>query len=832
MRLLALILLFVCNPVYANFDVRTFKAQSILNYLSYPAGTEDGLWGGNTEKAIQQFSSDMGFRYSGQLDDQFISLLERAYSDKSGEFPLFGSKGVNLPLKMPRTPVPNGATDWTELLKTELHDLNIDQIKFEPIQWHNYLQATNTADSDDNYTLAMIKGADCISMNYDFHYNLELETPEPYAWCNYLLRRYLPKVGPSALQSIFNHWSEKSIEDYSPNYRSDTNSYILQQHYAHLVTTYALFYDQFNNHESIDKWLIEWGIKYENTRTMNNNNCPYHDPFLMKADKIKDGKFKSAAACGSQKWRGSIARIALGLQTKNKDIYLSGVRQLETLLGMFDKNGIYVHYATRGWDSLGYMADVPNYLADLALLFENIGFDLYAMKTNSGFSVGELVANTNDFLKNPQNYTSYFEGTRNERPDEQPKYFGKIADYGGVDQWRRERSSTDKEIILRSFHYYHYKAERGDTLPNYFYSVYSGIIRSFNGKFKLPDNLLFGWNSGVPQILSVIERQPKIWSAAFGDVAGQQYFKTYEYKDFREDLKTHWDNLQRNLTFDLKDITNLGAQNLFYETLNAKWIDFDVYLVPDGATRGLYGVDKAFDKKLPLKIAIDNFGDVLLRESTYLTDLPAGSKIGKVSGDLILLNFAGKHCDHCGANEAISIIVSLPLFLGASNSSAENGQKILLRPMVFPTQKNDTVQAQIDVETNPKNAGVQINLPNAHFFTANGLGETAEPISLGENIKFDVFFAKEIEGFLDRKMPITLQSDGSEVTLVEDGFIVDDWDTFESKLENENIIISFRGYLCDGCAPDNVEILINSSIGLGISLTSANGYRTLLVHRQ
>jgi hypothetical protein len=85
-------------------------------------------------------------------------------------------------------------------------------------------------------------------------------------------------VGPSALQSIFDHWSNNSPEEYAPNYVSSTNSYILQQHYAQLTTTYALFYDQFNNHEAIDKWLVEWGTKYENTKTKNSvNNCPYQD---------------------------------------------------------------------------------------------------------------------------------------------------------------------------------------------------------------------------------------------------------------------------------------------------------------------------------------------------------------------------------------------------------------------------------------------------------------------------------------------------------------------------------------------------------------------------
>ena len=848
MKYFILLFWFIGSSALAGFDARTYKVQSILNYLDYPAGAADGLWGNKTKNALVQFSNDFNFDYSGELNEQLILLLEKAYSDRNGSFPLFGSKGVDLPLKMPRKALPKGRSDWNELLKTELHNVDILQGKFEPISWEKYVQATNVAPFDDGYTLAMIKGADCVSMNYEFRYEPQLETPEPYAWCNYSLRTSLPKVGPSALQSIFDHWPKHEPEKYAPNYISSTNSYILQQHYAQLTTTYALFYDQFSNHAAIDKWLIEWGTKYENTRTKkSNNNCPYHDPFLMKRDKIRGGEFSSALACGSQKWRGSIARIALGLRTKNKDIYISGVRQLETLLGMFDQNGIFVHYATRGWDSLGYTVDVPNYLADLGLLFEGIEFDFYAMKTNSGFTVGELIDKTNDFLKNPQNYTEYFEGTRNERPGEQPKYFGSIEDYGGVEQWRRERASTDLELAQRSFHYQHYKVANGRDLPTYIAPHFEAIAGAYLGRKYIHDNMLFGWTSAVPQILSTVANDQKIWLRTFNDAPSGKFFKTYRYKDRQKELRANWNTLQSEVNFDLEKISNIGAQNLFYEAKNAKRLDFDIFFVPDGATRGLYGADKNFDRKMPLKVAIDNFGNARLFESTYITEMQVGSKIGKVDGDLLFLDFAGRHCDDCDPNDQVSIIVSLPLFLGVSNSSSVNGQKILLRPMQLPEQKFDySLMTSNDHQPEAQDTSIdysnieaaaidvtkqEILLPEAKYFEVNGLSQPPGPINFGENTEFEVYFARAVDGFLDRKMPLTLRIDRSNTELVDDGFVVDDWDSFGSKLENGNILIYFRGYSCDGCDPSDIQILIDPKIGLGISLTSERGYRTLLVRK-
>ena len=359
--------------------------------------------------------------------------------------------------------------------------------------------------------------------------------------------------------------------------------------------------------------------------------------------------------------------------------------------------------------------------------------------------------------------------------------------------------------------------------------------------------MLFGWTSAVPQILSTVANDQKIWLRTFNDAPSGKFFKTYRYKDRQKELRANWNTLQSEVNFDLEKISNIGAQNLFYEANNAKRLDFDIFFVPDGATRGLYGADKNFDRKMPLKVAIDNFGNARLFESTYITEMQVGSKIGKVDGDLLFLDFAGRHCDDCDPNDQISIIVSLPLFLGVSNSSSVDGQKILLRPMQLPEQKFDySLMTRNDHQPEAQDTSIdysnieaaaidvtkqEILLPEAKYFKINGLSQLPGPINFGENTEFEVYFARAVEGFLDRKMPLTLRVDSSSTALVDDGFIVDDWDSFGSKLDNGNILIYFRGYSCDGCDPSDIQILIDPKIGLGISLTSERGYRTLLVRK-
>jgi len=220
----------------------------------------------------------------------------------------------------------------------------------------------------------------------------------------------------------------------------------------------------------------------------------------MKMHKIKNLRHQNASGCGSKKWRGSIARIALGLRLKDQSLYLSGVRQLEALLGMFDKNGIYVHYATRGWDSLGYSIDVPNYLSDIALLLESVGFDFYEMHTTSGKTVGELIEITNAWLKKPQLAKDYYVGTKNERPGEQPKFFENVDDYGGYEQWRAERQSEDHDIFLRSFHY---QVSKNPNVSDWIAEIKNKSAHVY-GRDILPAMYFYGWTSAVPQVLTTL----------------------------------------------------------------------------------------------------------------------------------------------------------------------------------------------------------------------------------------------------------------------------------------------------------------------------------------
>lgn len=87
--LLAQLLISAPSVILAENTI--LKAQRFLNILGYDAGAVDGLYGGKTKLALEEFYSDRNQSYDGQLDQQdIVSLLELGFSaaaaDKSPSY--------------------------------------------------------------------------------------------------------------------------------------------------------------------------------------------------------------------------------------------------------------------------------------------------------------------------------------------------------------------------------------------------------------------------------------------------------------------------------------------------------------------------------------------------------------------------------------------------------------------------------------------------------------------------------------------------------------------------------------------------------------------------
>ena len=67
-------LMTIATHAWSN-EVTTLQKQ--LKVLGYNPGSADGLWGGLTKKALENFLSDQGQEYDGRLDNNEFSLIER-----------------------------------------------------------------------------------------------------------------------------------------------------------------------------------------------------------------------------------------------------------------------------------------------------------------------------------------------------------------------------------------------------------------------------------------------------------------------------------------------------------------------------------------------------------------------------------------------------------------------------------------------------------------------------------------------------------------------------------------------------------------------------------
>lgn len=66
------------GSVFAATKTEVAQAQRMLNALDHPAGVVDGLWGGTTRRALEQFLNNTENSFDGALDQLELELLEDA----------------------------------------------------------------------------------------------------------------------------------------------------------------------------------------------------------------------------------------------------------------------------------------------------------------------------------------------------------------------------------------------------------------------------------------------------------------------------------------------------------------------------------------------------------------------------------------------------------------------------------------------------------------------------------------------------------------------------------------------------------------------------------
>jgi hypothetical protein len=436
MRNLLGILAIVISASSAAAGNDTATAQELLNKLGLNAGPVDGAWGPKTDRAMHRFYSEIGAVYDDELDAQDIVNLEIATS----YYRHFGNR------------------DWLPQIRSELHDLEIKSAPFSYINEELIAALVGEQQFSEpnlgNHPIGEPPNvewvqrpmdADCATVLRD------MSPPDMSRWdaplyaqnCNYNYRLKMFDGGIDALQDIMDHWASQPLGafDLEPN---GDDSYFKSTLMASVGTSYALFYDQFKNHESIDLFITDWMLN--NQTIVGKETCPFSTPESYTPYRyIVD-------SCGSNHWRLAVANIALGLRLENRQLFIAGVKHLEINLSMYDADGIFTPYATRGWDSPGYAIDNNEYISSIALMLSEVGVNLYDLKIHDGRDIGSLIDGHNAWLTDPilaEKYIIAFP-TCNGGTCTQ---IGSMKDLGPLDQWKIDRQFEDFDILLRSFHY-------------------------------------------------------------------------------------------------------------------------------------------------------------------------------------------------------------------------------------------------------------------------------------------------------------------------------------------------------------------------------------------
>lgn len=461
-------------------DSNTATAQNLLNQLGLDAGPVDGSWGPRTGRAIDRFYTELGTVYDGSLDAQDISELEAAVVT----YRHFGNR------------------DWSPEIRTDLHDIDISTASFDyisdnliaglvPFQQFREpdLGMQIIGEPPDVEFVRRPMDVDCLTVLRN------MSPPDMRRWdaplyaqnCNYHYRQKIFGGGIDVFQDILNHWAAQplGIYDLEPG---GHDSYFKSTLMASVGTTYALFYDLFDNHAAIDNFITDWMLN--NQTLVGRGTCPFSAPENFTPNRY------SVDSCGSNHWRLSVANVALGLRLGDRQLFIAGVKHLEINLSMYDVDDIFTPYATRGWDSPGYAVDNNEYITSIALMLAEVDVNLYDLKIHDGRDIGALIEGHNAWLTDPSLAKRYLIGSNTCNGGSCTR-INSMAALGPLDQWKVDRQFEDFDILLRSFHYQ--VTEKGINPIDL-----ARMFPSDRGD-RLPGNYVWGQTSAFPYIYATLE---------------------------------------------------------------------------------------------------------------------------------------------------------------------------------------------------------------------------------------------------------------------------------------------------------------------------------------
>ena len=177
--------------------------------------------------------------------------------------------------------------------------------------------------------------------------------------------------------------------NFSPD-RYDAVSFV-----ATNATFYAFHYDDFNYNAKERQIVNEYfstKLKSLDMETVGNfSKRVVCDP--KKQDRIgvkAETREVDINTCGSNRWKIAVGQLFFAIRSADQELLDLATYNVRFMLEVFDEEGIFVTWATRGALAWDYSHDVAPMLSMIAEGYHAVGFDFFQYKNRHGMSVKQL----------------------------------------------------------------------------------------------------------------------------------------------------------------------------------------------------------------------------------------------------------------------------------------------------------------------------------------------------------------------------------------------------------------------------------------------------------
>ena len=157
---------------------------------------------------------------------------------------------------------------------------------------------------------------------------------------------------------------------------------------------YAYYYDFFEFDEAtrqlVDGYFLR-KLTYLNMDAVGERRKQrFCNPRSPKKIGLKKNGRADINTCESNRWKATIAQLLLGMRLKDETLFNRGIYNTKFMLLLFDEEGIFVPWATRGALALHYSNEVPRFLTKLTEIYHALGYDFLEHELETGLTVRDL----------------------------------------------------------------------------------------------------------------------------------------------------------------------------------------------------------------------------------------------------------------------------------------------------------------------------------------------------------------------------------------------------------------------------------------------------------